>query len=154
MAIFPHPFFGQKKSLSTSKRRQKGILPPQVPQGCREEEIPVKPTPYFGSRTCPESQLLNSWNSVWRPHPHLGNPRGNLCLIFVGRQVAIGHHVFDRRRSKELQGKPPGITFLEGLGRWERPSTWNFSGDKSLGDFFVWMFFNGVYLEQFFIRCA
>lgn len=138
---FSSPIFGQK-NVWASQKWGKRNLAPQVPKGCKEDEIQWN-QPLLRINNLP--QLLNSWNSVGDRIPTWETP-GDFW-----RQVAIGHHVFDRRRSKELQGKPPGITFLEGLGRGGRPALQNgeylefFRGWKKLGDFFlVWMFY-GVY---------
>lgn len=141
-----HPFFGQKKSLSKSKRES---CPPSS-AGLQRRRNSSETSPLLWINNLPPSQLLKFCLATATPP---GKPPGNLCLIFVGRQVAIGHHVFDRRRSKEFQGKPPGITFQGG-----RPTPAKcrvlgiFQGIKILGDFFlVWMFY-GVYLEKFFIK--
>lgn len=145
---FSSPMCWTKTSLIKSKRREKESCPQNLP-GLQSliNNLP---------------QLLNSWNSVWRPASPPGETQGilgNLCLIFVGRRVAIGHHVFDRRRSKEFQGKPPRITFLEELGRGERSALAKcrvlgiFQGMEKLGCFLVWMFY-GVYLKKFFVKCA
>ena len=125
-----HPFFGQKKSLSKSKRES---CPPSS-AGLQRRRNSSETSPLLRINNLP--QLLNSWNSVGDRIPTWETP-GDFW-----RQVAIGHHVFDRRRSKEFQGKPPGITFLEGLGRGGRPALQNveylefFRGWKKLGDFF------------------